>query len=104
MECHQIHPPGDLGETGEDEGLLQDSAEPRWTDSTLTFLGQSHLVLTFLVFRKFLERKQTRTVTKRLLAEAPESGLLTRFRLNQKHLRFCVYYHDWVKHKITCPP
>lgn len=60
MACHQIHPPGDLREErrGEDEDHLQGGAEPQGTHSRLTFLGQFHLVLTFLVFSKFLEQKQ----------------------------------------------
>lgn len=63
MVCHQIHLPGDLREErrGEDEVHLQGGAEPQGTHSRLTFLGQFHLVLTFLVFSKFLEQKQKTT-------------------------------------------
>lgn len=100
IACRQIHPPGDLRERREDEDNLQDR-QGLQVDYRLTFLGQCHLVLTFLVFSKFLEWKQTNE-TLQLLTGAPKSGLLKCFRLNTSGVVIDHNYcHDWVNHNVT---
>lgn len=87
-------------ERREDEDNLQDR-QGLQVDYRLTFLGQCHLVLTFLVFSKFLEWKQTNE-TLQLLTGAPKSGLLKCFRLNTSGVVIDHNYcHDWVNHNVT---